>query len=128
MLNEIPDACKPNLRKKVAIEEKLQGCKNVLHIPSTCMAHQVHRIDEKKERWSVGNIYAIVFSASRACIHNLLQMALMRFVKRVQVVPGPPPEKLRQRNRAIVIGVWPLQDDGNLPEEVEQFLAFWNGD
>ena len=128
VLNEIPDACKPNLRKKIAIEDKLKGCKNVLHVGCTCMAHQVHRIVEKNERWSIGNIHAIWFSASQACMQNLLQMALWRFLKKVQVVPGSPPEKFARRNRAIMMAVWPLDDDGKLPVEAEQFLAIFNGD
>ena len=76
LFNEVPDACSANIRKKAATAEKCAVCGNILHADDKCGAHQCHRIVEKKERLTIGHIFAMTFSSALISIQNRHQLQM----------------------------------------------------
>ena len=144
LLNELPDACKPNLRKKEQTAADTIDFPNVFSTNGTCGCHQAHRVVEGKEKWTVGNVYAIAFSCSTSALQRRLQAALKVFLQDLVFVRGEPSATNTRRNRTImrhtfrrsgctVAGVDTFDGpsaglEEDLGEAAEEFLRLWNGD
>ena len=103
LLGELPGACKPNLRKKAQTAADTIDWDNVFCTNGTCGCHQAHRIVESKEKWSIGNVYAIAFSCAQPALQRKLKAALRLWLKKDLVfLRGEPNEADTRRNRLIM--------------------------
>ena len=155
LLSELPDACKPNLRKRAQTIADTSAWDNVFSTNGTCGCHQAHRVVESKEKWSIGNVYAIAFSCAQPALQRRLKAALRRWLEKDLVfLRGEPSEADTRRNRLImrhtfrragstVAGVGTFDGPSVRPNEgggddavrqedlgqaAEEFLRVWNSD
>lgn len=134
IMNEIPDACSANRRKKAKAFSTLPP--NVFGVDAECAAHQCHRIVESSERDMIGNVHAVHCTTTRHQ-SGLQVRGLQALLDEMDFRIGEPPREVVSRNREIAertllrresfiaIG---MQTDSNYRDAVGTFLRFWNGD
>ena len=137
LINELPDACKPNLRCRAWYAHSTAGIPGgtVLHPMLTCSCHQAQRIVDSTERMSVGDIYAIRFTCSQHTIQAKLQVALKKWLRSLVYLRGKTTPETLARNRLIMqrtmrrrgCGITGSLELDDLGSDAELFLKVWNG-
>ena len=85
---------------------------NVLHTKFTCCCHQGHRVVENRERWNVGNVFAIKFVCTQPTVQNTVQRAFSKWLQTLVYIPGEASDSQLRRNAKIVAHVLSYKYEG----------------
>ena len=102
ILNEVPDMCPSNTRKKADTAERLP--RNCFFADGQCSCHKCHRIiasatDESK---LIGDIHAVTFAATLVTQHEQIMKAYWEVLLRdFEWIPCAPPLEFKAHRREI---------------------------
>ena len=102
LLNELPDACKSNGRKRAQTVADCADYDNVYSTRATCGCHQGHRVVEGPEKRTVGNVFAIAYTCAAVTVQTRLLNAFKLWLQKLVLVRGEPDPAVTKRNRMIM--------------------------